>query len=101
MAPGEFVTCPEPVRSTLYICATTKARLSASGSSIGNPTDGFLAVVPSVWEDDENGEDLKGGLGMQYLHDSNLALRGEFEYFDVDGTDNVWLISFAAIWRFD
>jgi OOP family OmpA-OmpF porin len=76
-------------------------RSATSGSAIGNPTDGFLAVVPSVWEDDENGEDLKGGLGMQYLHDSNLALRGEFEYFDVDGTDNVWLISFAAIWRFD
>lgn len=72
--------------------------VSSSGSQIGPPN---LIAVPSFVEDDESGEDLKGGLGIHYLHDENLALRGEFEYFDVDDTDSVWLLSFSAIWRFN
>ena len=72
-------------------------RVITSGSQVGPPG---ISADPSRWESDESGEDIKGGLGLHYLHDDNLALRGEFEYFDVDGTDGVWLLSFSALWRF-
>lgn len=75
---------------------SVRSKVDASGSPSGNPP-GSNQIVFS----DENGEDIKGGVGIQYLHDDNLALRGEFEYFDVDDTDDVWLVSFSAIWRFD
>jgi OOP family OmpA-OmpF porin len=75
---------------------TVQSKVDANNSPSGNPP-----VADTVFSDDENGEDIKYGAGVNYLHDDNLALRGEFEYFDIDGTDAVWLLSFSAIWRFN
>ncbi len=73
-----------------------RSRVDAAGSPSTNPPGSNVISFS-----DNNGEDIKGGAGIQYLHDNRLALRGEFEYFDVDDTDDVWLLSFSAIWRFD
>ena len=75
---------------------SVRSKVDASNSPSGNPT-GSNQIAFS----DENGEDIKGGLGINYLHDEHLALRGEFEYFDVDDTNDVWMLSFSAIWRFN
>ncbi|UCG74261.1 MAG: outer membrane beta-barrel protein [Chromatiales bacterium] len=73
-----------------------RSKADASGSPSGNPPGANQTLF-----DDQSGEDIKGGVGINYLHDENLALRGEFEYFDVDETDDVWMLSFSAIWRFN
>lgn len=71
-------------------------RVITSGSQTGPPS---ITASPSRYQASESDQDIKGGLGLHYLHDDNLALRGELEYFDIDGTDAVWLLSFSALWR--
>lgn len=75
---------------------SVRSRVDASGSPSGNPPGSNVISFS-----DNNGEDIKGGGGIQFLYDNHLALRGEFEYFDVDDTNDVWMLSFSAIWRFD
>lgn len=95
---------------------TYRSKVDASGSPSGNPP-GF----DQIFFDDKSGEDVKGAVGINYLHDDNLALRAEFEYFFIDeelgatasdapgldpnffeegDTNAVWMLSFSAIWRF-
>jgi opacity protein-like surface antigen len=74
---------------------SVQSRVDVAGSPSDNPPS-----FDQVYRDDDNGEDLKGGVGINYLHDDHLALRSEFEYFDVDNTNAVWMLSFSAIWRF-
>jgi hypothetical protein len=56
-------------------------------------------VHPSLFQLDENGTDLAWGIGAQ-LHFSNVAIRFEYEGFDIRNTDGARLYTLAAAYYF-
>ena len=56
--------------------------------------------VPQRFRRDEDGTDLALGLGAEVDIGENLALRGEFEWFDVEDTDQVSFFSIGVSFRF-
>lgn len=50
--------------------------------------------------DDDDGTDLSFGIGGGYLITDNLFIRGEYELFDIDDTDEVSLLSVGVDFRF-
>ena len=50
--------------------------------------------------DDQDGEDLAFGLGVGWNMDDHFSFRGEWEYFDIDDTDEVYMLSVGAVYRF-
>lgn len=53
-------------------------------------------VVESV---ENEGEDLTYGVGAQW-NPGNFGLRAEYQIYDVEGLDDVWFLSLAALLRF-
>ncbi|MEM1262829.1 MAG: outer membrane beta-barrel protein [Pseudomonadota bacterium] len=56
--------------------------------------------VPQRFRRDEDGTDLALGIGAEVDIGDNLAVRGEFEWFDVEDTDRVSFISLGISYRF-
>jgi hypothetical protein len=50
-------------------------------------------------EADDDGTDPAYGIGAKFQIGS-VAVRGEFEMFDIDGTDDVYMWSLGAAWTF-
>jgi OOP family OmpA-OmpF porin len=50
--------------------------------------------------DDQDGEDLAFGLGVGWNMNDHFSFRGEWEYFDIDDTDEVYMLSVGAVYRF-
>jgi OOP family OmpA-OmpF porin len=48
----------------------------------------------------DDGEDLALGIGARFGSESGLGLRAEFEWFDVDDADAVWMASVGLEFRF-
>lgn len=48
----------------------------------------------------DDGEDLAVGAGAAWHVNETFSLRAEFEYFDIDDTDEVWLLSLGGSFRF-
>ncbi len=71
--------------------------LFAKAGLISWEADSFLNGVP-VGVDD--GEDLALGIGAKFGSESGLGLRAEFEWFDVDEADAVWMASLGLEFRF-
>jgi len=47
----------------------------------------------------DDGSDPAYGVGARFVLGS-LEIRGEYEYFDLDGTDDVYMLSAGLVWRF-
>ena len=50
--------------------------------------------------DDDSGNDLGLGAGLELALSDSLALRAEYEWFDIDNTDKVWFGSVGISVRF-
>lgn len=48
----------------------------------------------------DDGEDLAYGLGFGWNFSERFSLRGEWEYFDIDDADEVYLLSVGVVYRF-
>jgi hypothetical protein len=48
----------------------------------------------------DDGEDLALGIGAKWNSDGAFGLRAEFEWFDVDDVDAVWMASVGFELRF-
>lgn len=71
--------------------------LFAKAGFISWEADSFLDGLP-VGADD--GEDLALGIGAKFGSENGLGLRAEFEWFDVDEVDAVWMASVGLEFRF-
>lgn len=71
--------------------------LFAKAGVISWEADSLLDGVP-VGTDD--GEDLALGIGALFGAGGSLGLRAEFEWFDVDDADAVWMASVGLEFRF-
>ncbi|MDX1403732.1 MAG: outer membrane beta-barrel protein [Woeseiaceae bacterium] len=71
--------------------------LFAKAGFISWEADSFLNGIP-VGTDD--GEDLALGIGAKFGSESGLGFRAEFEWFDVDDVDAVWMASVGLEFRF-
>lgn len=71
--------------------------LFAKAGFISWEADSFLNGVPVGFDD---GEDLALGIGAKFGSESGLGLRAEFEWFDVDEADAVWMASLGLEFRF-
>jgi len=65
---------------------------------------GFIAWNADVkafgQTEDDDGEDLALGAGAAWHVNETFALRAEFEWFDIDDTDEVWLLSLGGAFKF-
>jgi OOP family OmpA-OmpF porin len=50
--------------------------------------------------DSDDGTDLALGFGGAYKASDQFSIRGEFEWFDIDDTDAVWMLSIGGEVRF-
>jgi OOP family OmpA-OmpF porin len=71
--------------------------LFAKAGVVSWEADSLLNGVP-VGTDD--GEDLALGIGAKFGSENGLGLRAEFEWFDVDDADAVWMASVGLEFRF-
>jgi OOP family OmpA-OmpF porin len=71
--------------------------LFAKAGLISWEADSFLNGLPVGLDD---GEDLALGIGAKFGSESGLGLRAEFEWFDVDEVDAVWMASLGLEFRF-
>jgi OOP family OmpA-OmpF porin len=71
--------------------------LFAKAGFISWEADSLLNGVPVGFDD---GEDLALGIGAKLGSESGLGLRAEFEWFDVDEADAVWMASLGLEFRF-
>ena len=58
------------------------------------------SLIDGVPVDASDNEDLALGIGAQFNPGSSFGLRAEFEWFDVDDTDSVWMASLGFTLRF-
>ena len=59
--------------------------------------DSLLDGIPI---DTDDGEDLALGIGAEWNSDGAFGLRAEFEWFDVEDADAVWMGSVGFVLRF-
>ncbi len=71
--------------------------LFAKAGVVSWEADSFLNGVPIGTD---NGEDLALGIGARFGSDSGLGLRAEFDWFDIDDADAVWMASIGLELRF-
>jgi len=78
-----------------------------AGLNLG-PLGVFLKGGYASWDADLQIDDLRGkedgsdpayGLGLRFMLGS-LELRGEYEVFDIDDADDVYMASLGVAWRF-
>ncbi len=48
----------------------------------------------------DDGEDLAVGIGLHIKASERVTLRGEFEWFDIEGTSQAWLASVSLVFGF-
>lgn len=53
-------------------------------------TDVIVTGFPSISDD---GTDLAYGVGAAFNLSNNLSIRGEWEAFDIEDTDDIWMLS--------
>jgi opacity protein-like surface antigen len=63
--------------------------------SLGDPS---CPAVSNPYDDD--GTDVAFGLGVNYKAGDHLTLRAEGEWFDIEDTDQAWLLGFDVIYNF-
>jgi opacity protein-like surface antigen len=83
--------------------ATVKIRNSSSDLIPGGPPVNFPAfptVTPASSSTDEDGVDLAGGLGLTYKATERMSLRGEGTWYDIDDTDQLWMLGVNVIVSF-
>jgi OOP family OmpA-OmpF porin len=114
---GGYVDFGEPDDSILGIDVEVDADgwdLFAVGFwPIGEKWDLFAKLGVIAWSADikgsfqgesvseeEDGADLAYGLGAGWNFSERFSVRGEWEYFDIDDTDEVYLLSLSAVYRF-
>lgn len=54
-------------------------------------------TTPTSFTEKTDGTDLAGGIGVNYLVSDRLTLRGEGTWYDIEGTEQVWLLGFNII----
>ncbi len=61
----------------------------------------FVADVPVIGRiaDSDDGSDPAYGAGLRFSLGS-FEIRGEYEYFDIDGSNDVYLLSAGLVWTF-
>ncbi len=61
----------------------------------------FVADVPVIGRisDSDDGTDPAYGAGLRFSVGS-FEIRGEYELFDIDGSDDVYLLSAGLVWTF-
>ena len=64
------------------------------------PDPPFIPPTNEPVETDLDGEDLALGAGANFNTEVGVTIRGEFEWFDIEDTDGVWLFSVSAIYNF-
>ena len=69
-----------------------------NGCKPGSPNDPACPPLANPYDDD--GTDLAFGLGVNYKAGEQLTLRAEGEWFDIEDTDQAWLLGFAVIYDF-
>ena len=58
------------------------------------------SLLNGVRIDTDDGEDLALGIGARFGSESGLGLRAEFDWFDIDGADAVWMASIGLEFSF-
>ena len=58
------------------------------------------SLIDGVPVDVDDGEDLALGIGAKWNSSGALGLRAEFEWFDIDDADAVWMASVGFEFRF-
>lgn len=83
------------------------AAFGLAGVNLG-PVGMFLKAGYASWDADIQVADLKGsedgsdpayGLGLRFTLGS-AEIRGEYEIFDIDDADDVYMASLGVVWRF-
>ena len=83
------------------------AAFALAGINLG-PVGVFLKGGYASWDADIQIDDLKGsedgsdpayGLGLRFTLGS-AEVRGEYEVFDIDDADDVYMASLGVVWRF-
>ena len=83
------------------------AAFALAGVNVG-PVGLFLKGGYTSWDADIQIDDLKGsedgsdpayGLGLRFTLGS-AEIRGEYEVFDIDDADDVYMASLGVVWRF-
>jgi hypothetical protein len=57
------------------------------------------ATIDSIGTNDDSGTDPAYGVGARF-NLGNLEIRGEYEYFDIDSTDDVYMLSAGVVLHF-
>lgn len=71
--------------------------LFAKAGVVSWEADSLLDGIPIAADD---GEDLALGIGAEWNSDGAFGLRAEFEWFDVEDADAVWMGSVGFVLRF-
>lgn len=58
------------------------------------------SLIDGVLVGADDGEDLALGIGARFNSGGALGLRAEFEWFDIDDADAVWMASVGIEFRF-
>jgi hypothetical protein len=104
---GGYVDFGAPDDNGVDVDATAWDAFAKGMFGIG-PLDLFAKVGIASWDADfhvgpgsfsDSGSDPAYGIGAEF-HFSHVGVRGEWELFDVDHTDNVYLFTLGANWRF-
>lgn len=62
-----------------------------------NSTPFIPTVTPESFTASDDGTDLAGGFGVNYKASEHMTLRGEATWYDIDNTEQVWMIGFNVI----
>jgi hypothetical protein len=86
--------------------ASGRERVVGGLIQVEQPNPNFPEGNPQVWigpgqrNTDVDGVDLAGGIGFNFLSETNITIRTEFEYFDIPKTNDIWFMSLSAVYNF-
>jgi opacity protein-like surface antigen len=75
----------------------------AAISVVDQPTLPAIQLDGQNWTQtttSDDGEDLAAGFGLHIKASEHVMLRGEFEWFDIEGTSQAWLGSVSLVFAF-
>lgn len=67
----------------------------AKAGVIAWDADGFLGDIPFT----DDGSDPAYGVGLRFSI-ASFEIRGEYEYFDIEDSDDVYMLSAGLVWTF-
>lgn len=80
-----------------FACFPTPIPDGEGGAALRQPEAGCSDLLPKA---SDSGTDLALGFGVNIKASENVALRAEFEWFDIKGTDLAWAATMSIVFGF-